>query len=853
MARDAMVEPGLSGLTEAQAAERLDRDGPNELADVGKGALWRIVREVVTEPMFLLLLGAGGIYLLLGDGREAAMLLGFVVLIIGITILQQQRTAKVLERLRDLSSPRALVLRDGQARRVPGRELVVGDVVLLAEGDRVPADGVLLTSNELAMDESLVSGESNAVHKRIATAAELSVPVPTQQGEEVKTPWVHGGSMVVQGQGWASVTATGQASQLGRIGQMVGEIDPPPSPLQRETRRLVQRIVLIAFGVCTLALLVDGFSRGNWLAALLGAITLAMALLPQELPVIQTVMLALGARRIAAQGVLTRRLDAIESLGETTVLCVDKTGTLTQNRLSVRALSVGDSVFMVDGVAPLPEAFHTLLEYVVLASEIAPHDPIEQAFHLYAQGTLEGTEHLHEDWSLRQEYELTPALLAMTHSWAAPDRDHYTLACKGAAEAVADLCHFDTEQMVALRAQVARLASQGLRVLAVASGRHTGDSWPTHQHAFDFSFLGLIGLADPLRPQVPQAVADCRKAGIRVVMITGDDPGTAATIARQAGIAADEVLTGSELLTLDDTALVARVSQVSVFARIRPEQKLRLVEAFKTRGEVVAMTGDGVNDAPALKAAHIGVAMGKRGSDVAREAATLVLLEDDFTAIVEAMRQGRRIYANLRRAVVYTIAIHLPIIGLAMVPLMFGLPILLAPIHVMFLELVIDPACSLVFEAEPASKDLMRHPPRRRASALFDRATMLQSLLQGSALTLAAVAVYLLALDSSNPADAARSLAFATLVLGNLGLLFAGRPLSRPTPVLLWVSVGTVLALLAALCVPQLARVFHFASPPLAHWLLVAVAVPVGVIQAVWMGKLATWRRGFRPAAPTAP
>jgi len=836
-------EPGLSGLTQAEAARRLARDGPNALRETGHSGIWHLLREVVTEPMFLLLLGAGGVYLSLGDSRDAAMLLGFVILIIGITVFQERRTAKVLERLRDLSSPRALVLRDGTTRRIPGRELVVGDVLLLAEGDRVPADGVLLTCNELSMDESLLSGESKPVPKRSAFPAELAnLAGRTTFDAEAGASQIFGGAMVLQGQGWARVTAIGMATQLGSIGRMVGDVVPPPSPLQAETRRLVQRIALIALAICAFTFLLYGYTRGDWLAAILAAITLAMTLLPQELPVIQTIMLALGARRIAAYGVLTRRLDAIESLGETTVLCVDKTGTLTQNKLSVRALSVNEAIYWTDSVEPLPEAFHALLEYGVLASEIAPHDPLEQAFHAYAREVLADTEHLHEDWSLLREYELSPALLAMTHAWSAVDRKHYTLACKGAAEAVADLCHFDDAKLAALRLQVAQLSSKGLRVLAVACGRHESPQWPGRQQDFDFEFLGLIGLADPIRLEVPEAVADCHAAGIRVVMITGDDPGTAACIARQAGIPADTVVTGKALTLLDDRQLIAQVAKTSVFARILPAQKLRLVEAFKAAGEIVAMTGDGVNDAPALRAAHIGVAMGERGTDVAREAANLVLMQDNFGAIVEAIRQGRRIYANLQRSVVYTIAIHMPIMGLALAPLLFGLPLLLAPIHVMFLELLIDPACSLVFEAEPAAADLMSKPPRRRSSPLFGSATFLQCLLQGVPLTIAAVAVYMLALGVGNAAEEARPLAFTTLVLGNLGLLIATRPLGKPTPVLAWVSGATVLALLAALFFPPFTRVLHFALPSPAQWLVPALITPIGIVQALWLGRLVKGR-----------
>ncbi len=403
------------------------------------------------------------------------------------------------------------------------------------------------------------------------------------------------------------------------------------------------------------------------------------------------------------------------------MLCVDKTGTLTQNRMAVAALCIAGQELDVqnlpvaaDGSA-LPDAFHELLEYAVLASEIEPHDPMEQAFHRMAADHLVDTEHLHPAWSLAREYELSPQLLAMSHLWRDGTSAHDTVATKGAPEAVADLCHLPDAERASVSAQAARLADRGLRVLGVAKAQHrTQDTWPDAQHDFDFEWLGLVALADPLRPEVPQAVAQCRQAGIRVVMITGDHPRTARAIAAQAGIANDRVITGDELAQMPPQELADQVQQVSVFARIKPHQKLALVEALKAQGEVVAMTGDGVNDAPALKAAHIGIAMGQRGTDVAREAAALVLLHDDFAAIVLAIHRGRQTFANLRQAMVYTLAVHVPIIGLALLPVLFGLPLVLAPLHIAFLELVIDPACSIVFEAEEGAADLMQQPPRGR-------------------------------------------------------------------------------------------------------------------------------------------
>ena len=779
--------------------------------------------DVLREPMFLLLMGAGSIYWALGDTHEALVLLGFVFIIMGVTLLQERRTDNALEALRDLSSPRARALRDGQTVRIPGREVVRDDVLMLAEGDRIPADGDLLQAHELATDESMLTGESEPVSKSAA-------------GERV-----FAGTLVVSGQGVMRVTAIGQATSLGQIGQSLGGIALQASPLREEMARLTRRLVLVGSALCVLLMGLFWAMRGDVLNALLSGITLAMGVLPQELPVIMIVFLALAARRLAAQQVLTRRLNAIETLGQTTVLCVDKTGTLTQNRMGVAGLVVGDDVLVTHNLplAALPEPYHPLLEYAVLASETDPHDPMEQAFHQMAGTQLAQTEHLHPDWTLAREYELSSGLLAMSHVWRSADGTQDRVAAKGAPEAVADLCHLPEVQRQRVAAQAAILADQGLRVLAVAKANHpVAQPWPDSQHDFAFEWVGMVGLADPLCPEVPEAVAQCRGAGIRVVMITGDHPRTAAAIAAQAGMDTQGgVLTGADLIGLSPAELAQRVTRVNVFARVKPDQKLALVEALKGRGEVVAMTGDGVNDAPALKAAHIGIAMGQRGTDVAREAAALVLLNDDFATIVQAIQRGRRTFANLRQAMVYTLAVHVPIVGLAMLPVLFGLPLVLAPLHIAFLELVIDPTCSLVFEAEAGSGTLMNEPPRGASEPLVSSAQVGLSLLQGGLITLVVAAVYAGLLHRGVAAGIGSNMAFVVLVAANAALILPSRSRQTTwrrlwtglTPISLWVLGGTLLALTAISTVPLLARSFGFDALTAGQWAL-AMSVGLGLV-----------------------
>jgi len=800
------------GLDQATAAARLLSEGANEIGPHEGRSLWGIALEVAREPMFVLLLASGGIYLAIGEPREALALLGFVLLIMGITIGQERRTDNTLQALRDLSNPRALVIRDGQARRIAGRDVVRGDLMMLAEGDRVPADGEVLQAHELALDESLQTGESEAVPKQDGSSAVLA------------------GTLVVRGQGLVRVTATGGKTALGRIGHSLQGIAVEPSPLRDGIGRLTQRIMLIALALSLALAVLFWALRGDWLQALLAGITLAMSLLPQEFPVIMIVFLALGARRLAAQQVLTRRLNAIETLGTTTVLCVDKTGTLTQNRMALAALCVGDQVLDFSKTSELPEAFHELVEYAVLASELAPHDPMEQAVHQFAGLHLSGTEHLHPAWSLAREYELSPELLAMSHLWQDGSGEQDVVAAKGAPEAMAELCQLPAAVRQRVVAQAAQMASCGLRVLGVAKAAHRSqERWPDAQAAFAFEYVGLIGLADPLRPEVPSAVAQCQRAGIRVVMITGDHARTAAAIAEQSGIDGVRVLSGADIDTMSPDDLAG----VNVFARVTPQQKLKLVETFKAAGHVVAMTGDGVNDAPALKAAHIGIAMGQRGTDVAREAASLVLLKDDFTAIVGAIQLGRRIFANLRQAMVYTLAVHVPIIGVSMLPVIFGLPLVLAPLHIAFLELVIDPACSIVFEAEQVGDtDLMQQAPRSASESLIDANHVLESVLQGLWVMLLVMGLYAWLLAHGAATDTARTASFVALVTANAALIFPTRfrrggwhtlfaGLSA-TP--LWVLVATLAALLAVTNVPAVATAFGFALLPPGQWLMAFAA-----------------------------
>ncbi len=813
------------GLTTVEAERRLTETGYNELTPHRPRRLYKITAEVMQEPMFLLLIAAGAIYLLLGEISDALMLLGFVVIIIAMTVFQAQKSEKVLEALRDLSSPRARVVRDGKVQRIAGREVVPGDLLLLGEGDRVAADAVLLSCNDLMADESMLTGESAPVRK-LAGSPDLSGRKPGGDDQ----PFVYAGTVLVQGAGIGIVSATGKHSAIGQIGKSLEDTRPGKSPLYIQTAQLVRRLAAIAIALCIALVLLYGYTRGHWLSALLAGITLAMSTLPEEFPVILSIFMSMGAWRISRHQVLTRRLDAIETLGARTVLCTDKTGTLTQNRMTLKKLYGNGLMLDVHDLADLPEPWHELMEFGILASEKEPFDPMERALHELGNRTLSGSEHLHKDWKIIHEYSLSPEMPAMSHVWQPDDQPHHLVAAKGAPEAIIDLCHLPEEIARAIDEVAATMADEGLRVLGVARAKLLPDQhWPERQHDIEFSFVGLLGLQDPLRPEVADAITQCHAAGIRVVMITGDHARTALAIARELGLPAEQLLTGAELNTLSEMELRARLCNVQVFARIVPQQKLRLVEAFKANGEIVAMTGDGVNDAPALKSAHIGVAMGSRGTDVAREAAALVLLDDSFASLVTTVRMGRRIYDNLRHAMSYTLAVHLPIVGMAMLPALSGEPLLLMPAHIMFLELIIGPACSIFFEAEAEEKNIMQRPPRAANEALFSGRRLTTSLLQGMVALAAAAAIYAWALSDSQDENTVRALVFTGMVAGNIALVLANRSphaaviaKSPHNPVLRWILLGTVSTLTLTLSVPMLRELFHFSGNVL-HILLIGV------------------------------
>lgn len=821
------MQSDTQGLTQEKADELLLKHGFNELPAGGGSTFWKIMLDVVREPMFMLLIACGLLYILLGDHTEGIILISTIVILIGITFFQNQKSEKALLALKQLATPRVLVIRDGEKKNIAGRDLVPGDLILLHEGDRVAADCHLIESVNLAVDESMLTGESIAVEKN-----------------NPETDFLFSGTMIVKGAGIAKVFATGLQSHLGKIAGSLASVVNDQTRLQVEMKIFIRRLALIGVIICVGIVLAFYFTRGNLLESILSGLSSAMAIMPEEFPVVLTVFLSLGAWRLSKQKVLTRKPSAIETLGSATVLCSDKTGTITANKMKVVAI-VKNSLLVSDtDFENQFEKIEEIIRVAKYASQPTAIDPMDKAI-------FELPGEISDAQILIREYPLSKELLAITRV-VKTEYNQTIIACKGSPEAVMNLCKMSAEQENEIRNKINELASDGKRILGVATGEASKEIFPEKQSELKFTWLGLLAFEDPVREGVKESVHDCYTAGIKVVMITGDYPVTAKSIALQAGFNSPvQVVTGDEINTWSDGELKNKIKSIDVFARVVPEQKLRIVRAFQQNNEVVAMTGDGVNDAPALKAADIGIAMGNKGTDVAREASSLVLLDDNFSSIVAAIRGGRRIYDNLQKAMSYILAIHIPIIGLTLIPAFFSdLPLLLLPIHIVFLELIIDPVCSIAFESEQEEKIIMQRPPRNPVAKFFSMKKILYSLADGLLLLGIVAGVYFLSLEEGHTDGEVRAIAFSSLVLGNIFLILTKLSKSRSVFAVLaernkWVMIILTLALLfniLSITLPPLLTIFNFEFPGLFHF-IPAIGGAVLLLAILEFIKLIRWRK----------
>lgn len=826
----------IKGLSASQVASQLKTEGFNELPSSGSRNFFHIIFSVLKEPMFILLVVCGSLYMILGDVEEGLILLSFVIVIMAIEFYQEKKTEKALNALKELASPRALVIRDGQEVRIPGREVVREDIIILQEGDRVPADARVLFCTNLLADESLLTGESVPVRKMEWDGSEEKV---LPGGDDL--PYVFSGSMIVQGTGIACVYAVASNTEIGKIGKALEEVKEESTKLQKEIGSLVKNIAIAGLILCIVVIAAYTITRGSIIKGFLAGITLAMAMLPEEFPVVLTIFMALGAWRMSRKKVLTRKPSAIETLGSATVLCTDKTGTLTMNKMKVSRLYNGVDHLPIEETTVMPEAFHENIEYGILSSQTRPFDPMEKAILKTGHNFLQGTEHLHVNIEMIKEYPLSKELLAMSRVFKDPGTNKFIIAAKGAPEAIFDLCHLSPESINLYLEEVKRMAEQGLRVLGVAKVEEDIAQIPDIQHDFDFRFVGLIGLQDPIRVNVKEAVAECYRAGIRIIMITGDYPVTAINIAREIGLTdPSNCINGRELEELSEDELCERIKTTNVFARVIPEQKLKIVSALKKNGEIVAMTGDGINDAPALKSANIGIAMGEKGTDVAREASSLVLLDDNFLSIVGAVRMGRRIFDNLQKALGYILAIHIPIAGLSLIPVLLAhLPLVLWPVHIVFLELIIDPACTLIFEAEKAEANIMDRPPKPMNEKFFGLNKILLSCMQGVGILMVVLIIYLVGMHLGYSENRVRALTFTTLIVANIAVILTNRSWTRsifqiiisPNKTVKWVVGGAVIFLILVLKTPFLLKLFQFEA---IGWQDIGLCTLAGLLTISW-------------------
>lgn len=757
------------GLSKEEAKRLLKQNGYNELKSQNKQGWVGSILKILAEPMLILLLVCGVLYLFMGEMQDALILLSAVFVVIGITFFQERKTEKTLEALKNMSSPMALVVRDQEQIRIPGREVVVGDVVILNEGDRVPADGNIISQTNLQVDESMLTGES----------------VPVRKDETGQTR-VYSGCLVISGHAMVKVSETGMKTEIGKIGKSLQTIKEEETLLHKQTTKIVRTVAIVGISLSSIMVLIYTVTRGNVIEGMLAGLTLGMAVLPEEFPIVLLIFMTLGAWRIAKNNVLTRKSSAIETLGAATVLCTDKTGTLTENNMKLQEMWGEDQV--------------ELMKFGVLSCPQNPFDPMEKEL----VKNIEKVDFDWENWKIVEENPLTSKKLAVTYTWENLKTKEKVKGTKGAPETVLKLCKMTESEKIKVMEKVQEMAKNGCRVIACAGGKD--------------KFLGLFGFVDPIRESVPNSIMEAYRAGIRVIVITGDYPGTVMHVAKSINLKNDsEYILGSDLEKLSEEELREKVKTVNIYARILPEQKLLIVNALKANGEIVAMTGDGVNDAPALKSAHIGIAMGKRGTDVAREASSLVLLDDNFSSIVSAVRLGRRIYDNIKRAMGYILAVHVPIAGMSLLPLFFDYPIVLFPAHIAFLELIIDPACSTVFESEAEDENIMNRPPRKMGEALFDSKTIVLNLLQGVGVLIANFGLYMYMINNGRSEVESRTMAFATLVIANLMLITINlswrknvfQIIAELNKTFLVVLVGTITALLTVIFNPFLSNLLH--------------------------------------------
>jgi Ca2+-transporting ATPase len=811
-----------TGLTAEQVTASRQEYGSNTLEMQEERVFLNVLKEVVLEPMFIILLAACIIYFAVGQYQEGIIMLVSIFIVAGISLFQEYRSKNAVLALKKLSASHANVMRDGKAIQIATEEIVVNDLLLLEEGEVIAADGLIVAANDLSLNESILTGESFAVSKTADNNTS-----------------VYKGTLVTSGSATVKVTAVGLKTMFGKIGLSLKEITVVKTPLQNQIRSFVRNMVWVGAIAFLLVVGFNYYESGNLVDSFLQGLTLAMSILPEEIPVAFSTFQALGAFRLLRNNIIVKQPQYVETLGSATVICVDKTGTLTQNKMSVEYVydaATKSSVQVKDNTA-LPSM---LIEYAMWSSETNPFDPMEKAIHeLYEK--MAATDK-RKQFNQVHEYPIGGLPPMMTHIFK-NDNDETIIAAKGGPEAILRQSNLSVEVLKHIEEQSLAYARLGYRVLGVGKGIWQQKKWPVSQEEFVFEFLGLIAFQDPPKENIIQTIQTFRDAGIPVKMITGDYAETALAIAGQIQLDHNsEVLTGQEVLHLSKEALQQKVKQVNIFARMFPEAKLKVIDALKENGEVVAMTGDGVNDGPALKASHIGIAMGQRGSEVAKSAASLIITDDDLAHMTDAVALGRKIYDNLKKAIQYIVSIHIPIILIVTLPLLFLWKVtdIFSPVHVIFLELIMGPTCSIIYENEPMEPGTMQRPPRKMGSTFLSLKQLSLSIIQGLMITTGCLGIGFYYMKQGNNATDIRTVIFVTLLFSNIFLTLVNRSfrysvfktLTYKNNLVLLIIGITLLFIAALVYVPFIRDLFRL--NPLS-FTLIATCVVVALVSTLWI------------------
>lgn len=813
----------ITGLNPKQVLLARKQFGSNLLQFKKENSLIKDIFHIMVEPMMILLLVAATIYLISGDTGDALFMLAAILFQASISLYQDSRSKNALEKLQDFTQPKCKVIRNGKVIEIKSEDLVIGDSLMVEEGTFISADGRIVHSNDFSVNESILTGESFAISK----------------DKDHEDPHIYSGTTVVSGLAIVEIMAIGNETKLGKIGKGLESIQEEKTPLEIQIANFVKKMAIAGLLVFLVVWAINYSQSADFLESLLRSLTLAMSILPEEIPVAFTTFMALGAWRLMKMGIVVKQMKTVETLGSATVICTDKTGTLTENKMSLAQLYLLESsrLFTVEEIAG--DAERNLIETAMWASEPIPFDPMEVALH-HAYKEI-GEQDERPDYKMIHEYPLGGKPPMMTHIFE-NHAGKRIIAAKGAPEALMAVAKLSEDQKAAIHQAIHIMAREGYRVLAVGVSDYSGDTFPRTQQELDFEFLGLVAFYDPPKKNIQKVLQHFSEAGISVKIITGDNAATTTSIARQVGFSGYERhISGDELMQMTEPELNEAVMEYAIFTRMFPEAKLKIINALKANEQIVAMTGDGVNDGPALKAAHIGIAMGKKGTEIARQAASLILLEDDLSKMVNAVAMGRKIYTNLKKAIQYIISIHIPIILTVFVPLALGwlYPNIFSPVHIIFLEIIMGPTCSIIYENEPIEKNTMQQKPKALSVTFFNWKELSVSIVQGLAITAGTLSVYQYGVMGGYSEALTRTMVFTCLITANIFLTLINRSfyyslfttLQYKNNLVLWIIFLTVTLSALILYVPPLTRFFEFQTPDLKQ---LGWAMLVGFVSVIW-------------------